>query len=462
MLTDNITTFKAGFDPSCHTEIRTQINKSRGISLLSGNLVSNSRSESSGVSARVYRGGVYGFAANGATDSDSVAAVLKAATENAIFMDSRIAKGKGALSPLPQGKIAISEDVRDVPQKEMIDFARQLDDYVVKSCPNISSRSVSVRFGSMEKLLTVSNGFDSHSLIPRSFVTLFLAAEAPDGSTVELFDVLGGGFGGFYDNFSDPSLLFARVDRLYSMLMQKREGVHPDAGEKTCILGAEVAGILAHEAVGHTVEADLVIGGSVAGPNLGKQVASPLITLVDYAHTTPFGRAPLPVYVDDEGTPASDELIISDGILVGYMNSRETADRFGMTPRGNARAYAFGDEPLIRMRNTAILPGTSSFDDMLASVEDGYYMIATGNGQADTTGEFMFGITMGYEIKKGKLGRAILDTTITGVAFDMLKTVDMVSDRMEWSCSGTCGKKQPMPVGMGGPDIRCRITVGGR
>ena len=95
-------------------------------------------------------------------------------------------------------------------------------------------------------------------------------------------------------------------------------------------------------------------------------------------------------------------------------------------------------------------------------MEDGYYMIATGNGQADTTGEFMFGVTMGYEIKKGKLGRAILDTTITGVAFDMLKTVDMVSDRMEWSCSGTCGKKQPMPVGMGGPDIRCRITVGGR
>ncbi len=462
MLKNNIAIYKSGFDPSSHTELRTQINKSRGISLLSGNLVSNSRSESSGVSARVYRGGVYGFSANGATDPDSIAAVLKAATENALFMDSRISKGKGALPTLENGNISITEDVADAPQNELIEFARQVDDYVVKACPNITSRSVSVRFNSMEKLLAVSNGFDSHSLIPRAFVTLFLATEAPDGSTVELFDVLGGGFGSFYDNFTDPALLFPKVDRLYSMLMQKREGVYPDAGEKTCILGAEVAGILAHEAVGHTVEADLVIGGSVAGPNLGKQVASPLITLVDFAHTTPFGRAPLPVYVDDEGTPASDELLIENGTLVGYMNSRETAERFGMTPRGNARAYSFGDEPLIRMRNTAILPGTSSFEEMLASVEDGYYMIATGNGQADTTGEFMFGVTMGYEIKKGKLGRAILDTTITGVAFDMLKTVDMVSDRMEWSCSGTCGKKQPMPVGMGGPDIRCRITVGGR
>ena len=45
----------------------------------------------------------------------------------------------------------------------------------------------------------------------------------------------------------------------------------------------------------------------------------------------------------------------------------------------------------------------------------GYYLLDTTNGQADTTGEFMFGVSMGYEIKKGKLGRALLDTTISGV-----------------------------------------------
>ena len=74
----------------------------------------------------------------------------------------------------------------------------------------------------------------------------------------------------------------------------------------------------------------------------------------------------------------------------------------------------------------------------------------------------MFGVCMGYEIKNGKLGRALLDTTISGVAFEMLKTVDMISDTVEWSSSGFCGKKQPMPVGLGGPAVRCRITVGGR
>jgi len=131
-------------------------------------------------------------------------------------------------------------------------------------------------------------------------------------------------------------------------------------------------------------------------------------------------------------------------------------------PTGNARAYQFSDEPLVRMRNTAILPGTDRLDDMIASIDDGYYLIRPSNGQADSTSEFMFGVTLGYEIKNGKIGRAIRDTTISGVAFDMLKTVTMVSPDMKWLSSGMCGKKQPIPVGMGGPAIKCKVTIGGR
>ena len=74
----------------------------------------------------------------------------------------------------------------------------------------------------------------------------------------------------------------------------------------------------------------------------------------------------------------------------------------------------------------------------------------------------MSGVNFGYEIKNGKIGKALRDTTISGVAFDVLKTVDMLSDDLAWSCSGMCGKKQSIPVGMGGPAIRCRVNVGGK
>ena len=173
-----------------------------------------------------------------------------------------------------------------------------------------------------------------------------------------------------------------------------------------------------------------------------------------------FGKqCPVPVFIDDEGTPAKDVTIIENGILRSYMHSKESAARFGVEPTGNARAYSFSDEPLIRMRNTVILPGQSKLDEMIASIDDGYYFIKTGNGQADATGEFMFGIDFGYEIKKGKLGRALKSTTIAGVAFEMLKTVSALSDDMEWCSTGMCGKKQSISVGMGGPAIKCLSLI---
>jgi len=186
------------------------------------------------------------------------------------------------------------------------------------------------------------------------------------------------------------------------------------------------------------------------------------VTLIDYANTFDGNTCPVPVYVDDEGTQSDDVVIIENGILKSYMHNKDSARHFEMKPTGNARAYEFSDEPLIRMRNTAFVPGTSSLEEMIASIDDGYYLKRSSNGQADSTSEFMFGIGMGYEIKNGKIGQAIKDTTISGVAFDVLKTVDMVSSDMVWSAGGMCGKKQWIPVGMGGPAIKCKVNIGGR
>ncbi|MBO7548448.1 MAG: TldD/PmbA family protein [Clostridia bacterium] len=461
MLTDLLSRHKQEFLPGLHTELRAQCSRTRGVSFVSGNLMGNTRQDTSGVCCRVYKNGVYGFSSAAEYDDENVKNVIRAAGENAEFMDSRVRKGRPAFPAIPYSSRMTDAHINEVSQKTYIDYLKALDDYIVGKYPNLASRTLMMREDSMEKLLVTSDGVDSHFAAPRSYIYVILSALTPAGVPVELFKAYGGR-GSFDMNFSDPAELYGEIDKLYESVMKKREGVYADAGVKTVILGSELAGMIAHEAVGHTVEADLVLGGSVAGPNLGKQVASPIVSLTDFANEAFGETAPLPVYVDDEGTPAVDAPLIKDGILVGYMNSRETAERFGMKPQGNARAFAFSDEPLIRMRNTAVHPGKDKIEDMIASIDDGYYLVNTNNGQADTTGEFMFGVTEGYEIKHGKLGRAILDTTVSGVAFEMLKTVDMISDKVEWTSSGFCGKKQPMPVGMGGPEMRCKIMIGGR
>lgn len=313
----------------------------------------------------------------------------------------------------------------------------------------------------MEKILYTSDGNNGHTTSPRCYLNINMSAETKDGTPVDRWKAVGGA-GSFEDNFSNLDSIYPAVDKLYEEVMAKREGIYPTAGYKTVILGGMMTGMLAHEAVGHTVEADLVLGGSVAGAARDTMVASEYVTMVDFAHTALGKSAPLPIYLDDEGIPAEDVVLIQDGKLTGFMNNRESAAHFGMKPAGNARAWQFMDEPLIRMRNTAILPGKDKLEEMIASIEDGYYLLESSNGQADLTGEFMFGVSMGYEIKKGKIGRALLDTTVSGVAFHMLKTVDMVSNDMIWSSSGFCGKKQIIPVGMGGPAIRCKIMLGGR
>lgn len=461
MLEEFLYDMKSGFPDGCDTELRAQRSRNRSLSMLQGNLVGNSRSDSSGICARVRRGGMCGFSSIADISPAAAGAALGAAAENAVFMDSRLRRGKAMYVPLPSGRLNTAWEASDPEQKYYIDYIRALDSYIQHKYPDLASRGLYVRSECIEKVLAVSNGTDAHTQMQRSYIYVEMSAQTPAGITVEHMAILGG-WGEFDKNFVDPADYYEKIDKAYSELMDKRNGIYPEAGSCTCVLGGDLSGMLAHEAVGHTVEADLVAGGSVAASRLGQRVASDLVTMIDFAHTVPGGMAPLPVYVDDEGVEATDDVLIKDGILVGYMNNRESAERYGMKPCGNARAFAYSDEPLIRMRNTAVMPGKSSLEDIIASVDNGYYFCNTGNGQADTTGEFMFGITMGYEIKHGRLGRAILDTTISGVAFEMLKTVDMVSDTLTWSSSGYCGKKQMMPVGMGGPALRCRVNIGGR
>ncbi|MGI6667307.1 MAG: TldD/PmbA family protein [Bacillota bacterium] len=446
---------------SAYTELRAQENRTVSISSVRGNIAANSRTDTGGISARVYLNGSWGFASSPDLSREAITSVIKAASENATFLDGRERKGKG---PLPKTGVT-SENVfqtakQRLSQKELVEFVREIDNHIVKTYPNLASRIVSLSCLDMEKTLLTSDGSYSHSLIPRSIIRVGMTIEK-NGQPIDLSSVYGG-LGQFEDALESPSVTYEGIQTHYEHLVRKSEGVFADAGVKTCVLDAELAGILAHEAIGHTTEADLVLGGSVAGPLLGKEAASPLVTLVDFANTALGKTCPVPVYVDDEGTKAEDAVIIDKGILKGYMHNKESAAHFGTSPTGNARAFQFSDEPLIRMRNTAILPGTSKLADMLASVDDGYYLVRPSNGQADSTSEFMFGVTLGYEIKGGKLGRAIRDTTISGVAFDLLKSVTMVSDDMKWTCAGMCGKKQAIPVGMGGPALKCVVSIGGR
>ncbi|HUT85239.1 MAG TPA: TldD/PmbA family protein [Elusimicrobiales bacterium] len=444
-----------------YSELRIQQNKTAKVTLLKGDMTLNDNSVTGGMSARVYKDGWWGFSSTSEISTEMIPAVILSASTNARFF---AVKSPAKSLRFPEFKVNSSEDLSGRVinrQSEIIEFVKEIDNYINKKYPNLDSRIVSARCLDMEKKLITSDGTYAYSLVPRANLIVVLSTSDKDGCPIEIFHPFGG-LGRFSTVFPHPQILYGEIDKLYQHLSKKRNAIYPKAGICECILDNRLAGILSHEAIGHTVEADLVLSGSVAKNALGKTVASPLITMIDFANEFNGKPCPCPIYVDDEGVPAKDAVLIEKGILKGFMNNRETALKLNQQPLGNARAFRFSDEPLIRMRNTAILPGTSKINDMISSVKDGYYLIAPSNGQADSTGEFMFGVTLGYEIKNGKLTNSIKDTTISGIAFNTLKTVTMVSDDILWETSGMCGKKQSIPVGTGGPSLKCKIYLGGK
>jgi TldD protein len=443
-------------------ELRRHVNSSSRIAMRKGVLLSNGQSRDGGISARVYRNGVYGFAAAPQDDDDAIRAAIAAAEDNAGAVGG--SNGGGALlaaSALGEGVYDYRSARPSTTPAGRVDILRSLDAAIRAKYPQLVNVDITLSSHASEKTLVTSEGARAYSYVPRSVLAVKMAIEANDG-LVELHNSLGG-FGEIQDQSFEPPSLSAWLDDLYEELRRKAEGGQCEAGLQDVVLDSDLAGILAHEAIGHTCEADYVLAGSVAGDWIGETVASEKITLVDYAGRGFDDKSSFAIHVDDEGTACRDVTLIEKGVLRNFLHSKKTAGELGVEPAGNARAFSFADEPLVRMRNTAIAAGADKLEDMIGAVERGYYLKRATNGQADFTSEFMFGVSCGYEIRNGKRGRAIRDTTISGVAFDMLKTVTHVGDEFRWSgAGGWCGKKQPIAVGMGGPAIKCKITLGGR
>lgn len=235
------------------------------------------------------------------------------------------------------------------------------------------------------------------------------------------------------------------------------------AGPMEVVLGPGESGILLHEAVGHGLEADFNRKKtSNYTDHVGKQVASSLCTVVDDG-TLQNARGS--INVDDEGNPGRRNVLIENGILVGYMQDRISARHFGTQASGNGRRESFRHEPLPRMTNTLMLAGQESPEDIVKSVKRGVYAKNFSGGQVNiSNGDFVFSLTESYLIEDGKLTAPLKGVNLIGNGPEVLRKVVMVGNDFQLSGgTWTCGKDgQSVPVGIGNPTIKIsEITVGG-
>ncbi len=228
------------------------------------------------------------------------------------------------------------------------------------------------------------------------------------------------------------------------------------SGVHDVILDPRQLSLQIHESVGHPLELDRVLGGeadfagtSFATPDhLGERLyGSPLVHLTADA-TLERGLGTFAY--DHEGVEAQKWPLIEEGVLRGYLTSRESAGAVAESrSRGTMRADGWRRVPIVRMVNISLEPGPEplTLEELLADTRDGLYLSTNRSWSIDQRRlNFQFGCEIGWEIKGGKLGRMLRNPTYWDITPRFWGSCDAICGPDSWEVWGVfnCGKGQPM------------------
>ena len=446
---------KAGAEADDLT-IRIEEADSASIAFQKDELDSLTIAKSIGGSVRALVNGGWGFVSF--QDFDDIEERVRQAIEHARLVSDgdevKLADVEPVVDEVPF-EVAYHPD--EVPLPEKVGMLRNYNDIILKYDPKISSSIV--RYSHGHRKITLATKSGTYISQERIRIGLRLIALAPDedGRPQDAYESV--------TSMSDYRAVIGQEQLCETVAKKALEiaaAPTAKAGTYSVVVDPELAGVFTHEAFGHMSESDFVYEnpGWLEILVLGKRLGRPILNIYDGGLVP--GHAGTIKY-DEEGTPATKTYLIREGILTGRLHSRETAAKMGEKPTGNARATAYSYPPIVRMTNTAIEPGDSTFEEMLADIDCGVYAIRSHGGQTSFE-QFTFGAAEGFEITNGKLGRRLRNVSISGNLFRTLENIDMIAADEGWDDGGGCGKGEQsgLPTGCGGAHIRIlECIVGG-
>jgi TldD protein len=242
----------------------------------------------------------------------------------------------------------------------------------------------------------------------------------------------------------------------------------PTKEEKTTVvMNPDFVALLTHEILGHPSEADRVLGKEMAwaggawwSGKIGTKIGSTELNVID----DPMMQSSLGWYkYDDEGVIASRKSLVKDGVLVGHMQSRETASLFDTEPNSAMRAAGYSFMPLIRMACTCICPGDWDPEELIKDVKSGYLVCDMKVPSIDMM-RYNWNISCQYaqKIENGECKELLRDVIVMGNAPEFFNSIDARGKYLTVRPITNCGKGDPMQImrmGNGGPHIRGIATV---
>jgi TldD protein len=438
-------------------ELYLEDSKSENILLDDNKIKSSSYSSDLGFGFRAISGEIVAYSHSNEISKDS----LNQSSKN---LQSTLKSSKGTYNhEIPKTNKNFYNDINPIEEKDLnskLEVLNKVNNYLRSKDSNV--KQVTSSFSGEQKSIEIIRLGGQSITDVRPLVRFNVSVMLEKNGRKET-GVYGIGGRQSYDSYLDNENWKNVCDEAYRIASVNLESKPAPAGEMKVVLGPGWPAILIHEAIGHGLEGDFNRKKTSAFHDLmGLRVASEGVTIVDDG-TIDKRRGSLTI--DDEGTPTEKTVLIENGILKNFMQDRLNARLMKTKSTGNGRRESYKHVVLPRMRNTMMLSGKNSQDEMISSVDKGIFAVSFGGGQVDiTSGKFVFNCTEAYEIIDGKIGSPIKGATLIGDGPSILKEVSMVgNDMMLDPGIGTCGKAgQGVPVGVAQPSILIdKMTVGG-
>ena len=434
-----------------YMDIRLGMGENTSILMKDGNVDEINTGMSLGARIRVLNNGAWGFAYT--TDLSKINEITETALK---FSNSLKGDVKLSESEIIKDKVAVDVKIpfKDITIEEKKDIMKEAND--AATIEKVNSTTVGYVDSEKDELFMNSEG--SEIQVKTSRVRMALNASATNGEIIQFGHGSLGGVKGFEIISESDIEKFGR--EIGEKAVRLLDAKPAPSGKFPVIADSDLTGVLIHEALGHAVEADLILqNDSILKNKIGEQIASDIVNIFDDASRKDgFGYYPY----DVEGVKTKPNQLVKDGKLISLLNSRETASKLGMKSSGNARSI-IADQPIVRMSNTYLQPGDNTFDELIEDISDGIYLKGSRGGQVDTgKGIFQFNAAEGYLIKDGEISTALRDVSLSGNILETLKNIDALGNDFKLSV-GFCGKSgQTAPVGDGGPHTRIlNALVGG-
>ena len=438
-------------------ELYLEDSKSESILLDDNKIKSSSYSSDLGFGFRAISGEIVAYSHSNEISKDS----LNQSSKN---LQSTLKSSKGTYNhEIPKTNKNFYNDINPIEEKDLnskLEVLNKVNNYLRSKDSNV--KQVTSSFSGEQKSIEIIRLGGQSITDVRPLVRFNVSVMLEKNGRKET-GVYGIGGRQSYDSYLDNENWKNVCDEAYRIASVNLESKPAPAGEMKVVLGPGWPAILIHEAIGHGLEGDFNRKKTSAFHDLmGQRVASEGVTIVDDG-TIDKRRGSLTI--DDEGTPTERTVLIENGILKNFMQDRLNARLMKTKSTGNGRRESYKHVVLPRMRNTMMLSGKNTQDEMISSVDKGIFAVSFGGGQVDiTSGKFVFNCTEAYEIIDGKIGSPIKGATLIGDGPSILKEVSMVGDDMMLDPGiGTCGKAgQGVPVGVAQPSILIdKMTVGG-